>query len=304
MELLTRAQDAIRYLSSHDNSYIRYFRGHTGPVTSLTLSPSDDTFLSSSLDGTVRLWDLRSANAQGLLHLYAPHLATYDPTATVIAIASPPAQSILLYDARNYDKAPFATFDVRAIECAMRPDGGMDIAAPDWTTLQFSNDGGKLLVGTNGPGHYLLDAYDGRLVAYCARPASAYNASLPTAPPRFPPAQYAALRERQSAAGKNGSTVGATSQGDVCFSPDGRYVVSGAGPQSQGGGVYVYDSAGMEAGDAAPEKTLQPICNLMAGQEAGVKEGVGKASVVGYSPRHNLMVTADRGTVFWLPEMD
>ncbi|KAL9092012.1 MAG: hypothetical protein Q9159_001157, partial [Coniocarpon cinnabarinum] len=152
----TKGDDAIRYLSTHDNSYIRYFRGHTAAVTSLSLSPADDTFLTSSLDNTVRLWDLRSSNAQGLLHLHQPLLSTFDPTASVIAIASPAAQTILLYDARNYDKAPFATFDLRSIEDAMR--GGMDISSPDWTVLSFSNDGNKLLVGTNGAGHYVLDA--------------------------------------------------------------------------------------------------------------------------------------------------
>lgn len=50
----TKSDDAIRYMSTHDNSYLSYFKGHTGLVCSLELSPIDDTFLSSAMDATVR----------------------------------------------------------------------------------------------------------------------------------------------------------------------------------------------------------------------------------------------------------
>jgi COMPASS component SWD2 len=33
-------------------------------VTSLNMSPANDTFLSTSMDGTLRLWDLRSPSCQ------------------------------------------------------------------------------------------------------------------------------------------------------------------------------------------------------------------------------------------------
>ena len=84
--------DTIRYLSLHDNKYIRYFSGHTKKLVSLNsttictsatiqcctcnisnfrvvtlnMSPIDDTFLSGSMDKTIRLWDLRSPNCQVL----------------------------------------------------------------------------------------------------------------------------------------------------------------------------------------------------------------------------------------------
>lgn len=51
-------------MNVEDKSYIRYFKGHTKRVTSLEMSPKDDTFLSGAEDDTVRLWDLRSSSAQ------------------------------------------------------------------------------------------------------------------------------------------------------------------------------------------------------------------------------------------------
>ena len=34
--------DTIRYLSLHDNKYLRYFIGHTKTVVCLSMSPLDD----------------------------------------------------------------------------------------------------------------------------------------------------------------------------------------------------------------------------------------------------------------------
>ncbi len=44
----------VYYLSVHDNKILRDFEGHQGVVTSISMSPVDDSFLSSSADGTVR----------------------------------------------------------------------------------------------------------------------------------------------------------------------------------------------------------------------------------------------------------
>ena len=283
-------------MSSHDNTYIRYFKGHTAPVNCITLNPASDDFLSASLDNTVRLWDLRSQSAQGQLKLNAVSLIAYDPTANVIAIACAAAQSVLLYDVRNYDKPPFASFDVRDIEIACAKSvAGRPSSVPstnsaasggvpnDWTKLEFSNDGKKVLLVTNGAGHYVLDAFDGNLVAYCARPQGTTN--------RLPWAGLGELRNRQRA--KVATGVGASGQGDACFSPDGRYVISGCGDI----GLFVWDLEGKEPGEPSLDRIVKPDVDL-SNKEAG------GASIVAYNPRHNLLVTADRSVVFWLPEMD
>ncbi|KAK4988257.1 hypothetical protein LTR50_004083 [Elasticomyces elasticus] len=261
----TKIDDNIRYLSTHDDSFLRYFRGHTDRVTSITLSPSDDTFLSSSLDNTVKLWNLNSASPQGELRLHAPYLTAYDPSATVIAIASPSTQSIVLYDLRNYDKPPFATFDMQEIEHRYAQMGLGQRIAEGWTKLEFSNNGQYILVATNGAGHYLLDAFEGHLRAFLQKPDG------PT---------------QRAAPGDAGSTQ-PPGQGDAAFSPDGQFVVGGSGTP----GLLVWEARGSKSAD----KIAKPIYDL-----PGTRPG----AVVGYNPRYNIVVAADKEVVLWLPDPD
>ncbi|CAD6996851.1 unnamed protein product [Ceratitis capitata] len=144
----TKVDDNIRYLSLHDNKYLRYFPGHTKKVISLCISPVEDTFLSGSLDKTLRLWDLRSPNCQGLMNLPGRPVAAYDPEGLIFA-AGVNSESIKLYDLRSFDKGPFVTFKLyQEKEC-------------DWTGLKFSRDGKIILISTNGSIIRLVDAFHG-----------------------------------------------------------------------------------------------------------------------------------------------
>lgn len=255
----TKVDDTIRYLSTHDNQFLRYFKGHTAPVTSLALHPASDSFISCSLDNTVRLWNLSSPNPQARLHLASPHLAAYDPSATVIAIASAAASSILLYDARNYDKGPFNTFDLE-----IPPS-----SSPTWTNLEFSNDCKSLVVGTSSPqGHILLDAFTGKLKAYCSRPPH-HSISTRAAP---------------------GGVPGALGQGDVCFSTDGRYLIGGSGADRD---AVVWDTTQGAVTGEGEHKILSPMALL---------PHAGKVAVCAWNPRYHLMATADQDVVLWLPD--
>jgi WD40 repeat protein len=51
--------DQIRYMSLHDNKYLKYFKGHTDRVVALEMSPTEDMFLSAALDNTVCFWDFK-----------------------------------------------------------------------------------------------------------------------------------------------------------------------------------------------------------------------------------------------------
>lgn len=265
----TKVDDGIRYLSTHDNSYIRYFRGHTKRVTSLNLSPANDTFLSASLDNTVKLWDLRSSNPTGSLDLFGAYLTAFDPSGSVIAIASPPTQSILLYDARNYDKPPFYTFDLQDIERRFSKYGQKQ--AEGWTSLEFSNNGRYLLLGTSGPGHFVLNAFDGCLEAYLYRPQG---------PTPFP----SILSPRGAPASHQTTSL----QGDACFTSDGRYVVSG----SAQAGLLVWD---VDNGKKRADTCMEPLTDL---------PGPKISTIAGVNPRFNLLVSAGSEVVLWLPDPD
>ncbi|XKL67005.1 hypothetical protein PGB90_010425 [Kerria lacca] len=144
----TKIDDTIRYLSLHDTKYIRYFPGHTKKVVTMCLSPIDDCFISGSLDKTLRLWDLRSPNCQGLMHLSGRPVVAYDPDGLIFATGIN-SECIKLYDLRSFDKGPFITFkQSQEKEC-------------DWTGLKFSQDGKTILISTNGSIIRLIDAFQG-----------------------------------------------------------------------------------------------------------------------------------------------
>ena len=109
MDFYFLENDIIRYLNVGENKYISYFRGHSKRVVALCMSPTDESFLSGSLDKTIRLWDLRSANCQGLMHLAGRPVAAFDPEGLIFA-AGINSESVKLYDLRSFDKGPFSSF--------------------------------------------------------------------------------------------------------------------------------------------------------------------------------------------------
>ncbi|KAG9498925.1 hypothetical protein J7337_009736 [Fusarium musae] len=255
----THTASSIIYASTKQN-------GHEGPVTSLAVHPGSDNFISCSQDNTVRLWDTQTKNCQGQLFLRAPYLAAYDPSGTVFAVACTSSGTVLLYDARNYDKAPFATVDV--VEQCRKVDS--QCLNKGWTKLEFSNDGKSLLVGTRGNGHFLLDAFEGTLKAYLHKPNGG--------------TRRLAVGETASGGSASSDFSNIESSGECCFAPDGRYVLSGSKKD-----VLVWDTM------AAPNdnKVLEPSWTLPDKREA---------AVLAFNPRYNFFATADQELLFWLPD--
>uniref|UniRef100_A0A8C6UM52 Twinfilin n=1 Tax=Neogobius melanostomus TaxID=47308 RepID=A0A8C6UM52_9GOBI len=146
-----KVDDTIRYLSLTDNKFIRYFPGHTASVISLSLSPVDDTFISSSLDKTIRIWDLRSPNCQGVTNPLGTPVCSFDPDGLIFA-AGVDSELIKLYDLRAFDKGPFASFETLFNRVC------------DWTGLKFSNNGKQILISTNGGMIRVLNAFTGAVL--------------------------------------------------------------------------------------------------------------------------------------------
>ncbi|KAL1448809.1 hypothetical protein WDU94_000069 [Cyamophila willieti] len=147
----TKIDHTLRYLSLHDNKYLRYFPGHTAKVNSLHLSPIDDQFISGSCDKTVRLWDIRQPNCVGIIHSGNKPIANYDPAGLVFAIGVN-SESIKLYDLRFIERGPFSTF-----KCS----GDLRTSGCEWTGIKFSPNGKFVLVYTNGSIIRLFDAFSG-----------------------------------------------------------------------------------------------------------------------------------------------
>lgn len=222
----TKQDDSLRLLELHNESYVRYFSAHTAQVTCIALSPGNDQFLSCGNDDMVCLWDLNSRSPQGKLKLVTPYLAAYDPSANVMAIASQSTSSILMYDVRNFDKAPFATFDMaEAEERYTKTTKGRA-----WTRLEFSNDGKSMLVGTDFHGHFLLDAFEGGVKSFLVGKQGGTGRAAPIS--------------------TSGKPLG---QGDVCFTQDGRYVVGGTGDAPD---LLVWDT------QSANGRQLEPMTRL------------------------------------------
>lgn len=222
----TKTDDALRLLELHNESYVRYFSAHTAQVTCLALSPGSDNFISCAADDTVCMWDLSSRSPQGQLKLATPYLATYDPSANVLAIASQSTSSILLYDVRNFDKAPFATFAMEELEETYTPT----TRGRAWTKIEFSNDGKSLLLGTDYHGHFVLDAFEGNLKSFLVGKTSGTGRAAPIS--------------------TSGKPLG---QGDACFTQDGRYVIGSTGDQPD---LLVWDTSLASGGRQEPTAKL------------------------------------------------
>lgn len=143
----TKVNDVVCYFDLLDNQYIRYFGGHTKKI-SISISPGENSILSSSLDKTIRLWDLRSRNCRAMLHATGRPIANFDPESLIFA-AGINSERIKLFDLRAFDNGPFATFDLNQKR------------EYEWTGLKFSKNGKYILITTAGKIIRMIDAFDG-----------------------------------------------------------------------------------------------------------------------------------------------
>ncbi|XP_015059240.1 protein ANTHESIS POMOTING FACTOR 1 isoform X2 [Solanum pennellii] len=137
--------ESLRYLSMYDNRCLRYFKGHKERVVSLCMSPVNDSFLSGSLDHSVRIWDLRVNACQGILRLRGRPAVAYDQQGLVFAVAME-GGAIKLFDSRHFDKGPFETFLVGG-DTAERCGFNLD-PSPTAMEASFTPDGQYVFSGS------------------------------------------------------------------------------------------------------------------------------------------------------------
>ncbi len=146
---------SIYYHALHDNRLLALFRGHSDRVSSLEVSPKDDCFISGAQDKTLRLWDLRcspQAAAAVVHNLPSQPKLAYDPSGLIFACAT--SNSLVkLFDARQLDQ-PFAAFRVSSGPERLQ-----------WSSVQFSPDGSRLLLCSRQSFAVLLDSFGGEEVA-------------------------------------------------------------------------------------------------------------------------------------------
>jgi len=147
----------IRYLSLGEYSYLRYFTGHRDQVVSLSMSPSDESFMSASEDCTVKIWDLRSTTCQGTIHRMKRLATCFDPAGIVMCVASS-INTISLYDRRYFDRQPFMEFQV-------------DRPPLQWQSIEIDRTGQYILALTDVSA-MLFDAFDGRLLEEYINPVN------------------------------------------------------------------------------------------------------------------------------------
>ncbi|PSC71591.1 CBL-interacting kinase 32 [Micractinium conductrix] len=149
---------ALRYHDLHANRFLRYFRGHTGRVTTLAMSPRSDVFLSAAEDKQVRLWDLRVNGCQALLQTPGLPTTAFDEQGLVFAVGAERGV-VKLYDARNWGAGPFTSFPVQD-----EINSGALFGC-----LKFSLDGSMLLAVAEGR-IYVLDSFEGKVMQKIVNP--------------------------------------------------------------------------------------------------------------------------------------
>ncbi|KZT42166.1 WD40 repeat-like protein [Sistotremastrum suecicum HHB10207 ss-3] len=272
----TKEDDTVRYHSLHDNKFLQYFRGHTQKVISLEVSPQADTIMSGSLDNTVRLWDVRTPLCRGLLHTPSTPIVAYDNSGMVFAVALNGYNRICLYDQNNFDKEPFLTIhldDISLNKISFPP------RIPFISSLSFSSNGKWLLVGTSSNCHYILDAFDGALLAKLVGFTGLEGGKGPNHAIGVVPAQ-----------GISGE--------ELTWTPDSKFIISG----TQEGKLVMWDISPESGNDKKLIATPQGSPPFEMGPSITLDGHPGPTRCVKFNPRLAMMATAGLELAFWLPD--
>ncbi|KAK4051559.1 hypothetical protein OIV83_002699 [Microbotryomycetes sp. JL201] len=279
----TRAQFNVQYLALDEHKYVRSFRGHEGPIVSLAVCPKDDTFLTGGDNDAVKVWDLRKPTAVGSLEIANHSCVAYDPAGMIFAVGLNLKMSVSLYDRRAFNQQPFLTFVIDDMIGKTSEPG----RTPILTSLQFSNDGSCLLVGTSSDLHFVLDAFDGRILARLVTEEQTQG---------FMRAGPGLERATESPHTLPIEPTAGISGEELSWSPDGRFIVSG----SIDGKLNIWD---MQTTDerAQSGSPYGPMHNLFPLKTLDAHGSPSRA--VQFNPQRAMFASAGREVAFWLPDL-
>lgn len=218
--------------------------------------------MSTSLDGTARIWDISIPKCQGRINQIYNSAATIDPSGAVLAIVSDTPKDkisnnrfvgmdISLYDIRCFEKGPFANKSLEL--CESRDDFYSCVS------VQFSNDGKNILISTNKDSLFVVDGF--------------FNDRGKDVP----------LRELSCSKDQK-----MTSLVHPTFSPDDKSVIAG----TDDGAIVIWN---IENNDFSKKE------NIFLSKPTVVNAHPLPINVVSYNPRYDMLASACACVSLWLP---
>jgi COMPASS component SWD2 len=154
------------------------FRGHSSPIHDISLCPSEDLFLTASIDHTVRLWNISQAGCIGQMDLPTDRTignprVVFDSTGMVFAVMAQQQASnggghyIHLYDARNFQGGAFSELSI-SNQALLDAIATQQVSTPSHSSstftfnkIDFNVSGNRMLVQSDQGLAFVLDGYEG-----------------------------------------------------------------------------------------------------------------------------------------------
>ncbi|GMG21712.1 unnamed protein product [Ambrosiozyma monospora] len=267
------------------------------PVLSLCNASSSvlaNGFYSSGLDGTVRVWDVRSSNCASILGNASALsngtsgtngstsdiivdskngesgwglgcLCCVDPSNCVIAVFQMGTCDLRLYDLSMFPNGLIKTKNLKD-QLGGSPNSGLNVSK-----IQFTNDNKYILVNVkNDRGHLVIDSYKLKVLA------------ILTGQLKFAKRDY-------------------LDTGNLTVTPDGTCVLGGSGD----GSVLLWDLKSLKFNDDGFDVVvdnaleLEPVKKLVNPEISKLKL---IPRMVAFNPKFGMFTTADTEVVFWTKE--
>ena len=145
---------SLRYWDLYENKFIRFFKGHVGEVTGLDVHPYEDLFLSSSVDKTALMWDLRKEKPVARITARSSPSAAFDNQGLVFGVVAGD-QKVHLYDTRAFEKGEFTSFDLSRM---------ISNQSNQVSRIDFSPCGKFILILCDNGQLFTVDSFKGNLV--------------------------------------------------------------------------------------------------------------------------------------------